>query len=319
MYTLRGHNLRNFWHAMSIERKARKRATASPASLSNAAIGAQGRRKMPIMAMRDIFSPDALFPAAIKKGLKTSCIGREVFHYLVADSTNLTAKKLVRENVPEGTIVIAEEQSAGRGRLDRKWLSAGGKNLLFTVIFRPQFPPTQVFRLTMITSLAVARTIRASIGIPAFIKWPNDIFINNKKVCGILTEFSVENDRVAFALVGVGINVNFDPGIYPEIKDIATSLSRESGKEIARLAFFRNLLQSIDEGYLRLKEGKVKEIRDEWESLSLVKGKPVKISSLTTEEEGIAEAIDEDGSLILQTFSGERKKIVCGDLSLVSL
>ncbi|MEW6614358.1 MAG: biotin--[acetyl-CoA-carboxylase] ligase [Thermodesulfobacteriota bacterium] len=263
-----------------------------------------------------VIPPDKLIPLEIKDGIKTSFVGQEIFYYPKTESTNLIAKNLAINEAKEGTVVTAEEQTKGRGRLDRSWLSPAYKNILMSIIFRPDVRPSQVFSLTMLTSLAVVKAIKAITTLNALIKWPNDIYIGGKKIGGILTEFSAEHDRVNFVIVGVGLNVNFDPSIYPEIKDTATSLSKALGKEISRVVLLRSILEETEKGYNLLKKGKVTQIRNEWNAHSLITGKPVRIASFGITEEGVAESVDEDGCLILLDYKGKRKRIFSGDVSL---
>ncbi|MFH1624404.1 MAG: biotin--[acetyl-CoA-carboxylase] ligase [Pseudomonadota bacterium] len=263
-----------------------------------------------------VIPPDKLIPISIKDGLKTSFIGQEIFYYPKAESTNVVAKRLAMDGAREGTVVIAEEQTKGRGRLDRDWLSPAYKNILISLIFRTRVQPSQVFSLTMLTSLAIVKAIRSTTRLNALIKWPNDIYIGNRKAGGILTEFSAEQDRVDFVVVGIGLNVNFDPTICSEIKDSATSLSNVLGKKVSRIELLRSILEEIEKGYNVLTEGKVSQIRDEWNRYSLITGKPVRITCFDTVEEGIAESVDEDGCLILRDSRGRRKRILSGDVSL---
>jgi len=262
------------------------------------------------------FSPDKLMPSEVRDGLDTSVIGNEVLYFPETESTNLIAKKLATNGAREGTIVIAEAQTRGRGRLDRNWLAPPKKNILMSVIFRPQILPSRVFSLTEITSLAIVKAIKETATLPALIKWPNDIYIGTKKAGGILTEFSAEQDRVNFVIVGVGLNVNFDPSLYPEIKDTATSLSVALGKKVHRIKLLQSILKQIEMGYNCLKRGNGFQIHNEWKTYSLITGKPVRIISSGTVEEGIAEAVDGDGCLTLRCENGKRKRILSGDVSL---
>ncbi len=257
-----------------------------------------------------------LSPLLIKRGLKTKVLASEIFYYSLLNSTNETAKELASKGAKEGALIVAEEQRRGKGRRERVWLSEGGKNILASIIFRPQLEAGQVFYLTMIASLSIAKAIKEVSGLEARIKWPNDVYLNDKKVCGILTEFSFQKEKINYAIVGIGINVNSDPSIYPEIRSRATSILKETGKEISRVELFKLLLSHMEEGYGFLQKGKLAEIREEWEGLSLLKGKMVKVVSNGEVEKGFYKGIDENGALIIQDLKGERKRIVSGDASL---
>lgn len=265
---------------------------------------------------RLLSTPDKPLPPLVQMGLQTTRIGREVYFYPEVDSTNLKAKDLATEGAPDGSVVIAEYQSRGQGRLQRKWLSPAGKNLLFTVIFYPPCPPHKVFQLTLLASLAVCKSIIRETGLAAGIKWPNDVYVGNRKICGVLTEFTPLGERVKWAVVGVGLNVNFDPSTDEEVSAIATSIRNELGRPHNRLKLLKAILEEMDRLYLRFLAGTMAAVRQEWLHHSIILGKPVTITSYDNEEEGIAESIDEDGALILLTPKGARKRVVFGDLSL---
>ncbi|MFQ5904417.1 MAG: biotin--[acetyl-CoA-carboxylase] ligase, partial [Candidatus Binatia bacterium] len=260
--------------------------------------------------------PDRLWPARIRNALSTEVIGREIVYLPVIDSTNLLAKKLAAEGRPEGTLVLAEDQTQGRGRMGRSWVSPAGENLLFSLILRPALQPVEVFRLTILSSWATAKAIASLLPLTPQIKWPNDILINDRKAGGILIEFAAEQDRVAFVVVGIGLNVNFDPCTHPELAEIATSLAKEEGRKVDRLALLVALLQGLDQGYRLLKEQRFLSIWEEWQSLLMILGRRVRIISGEEIEEGSVEGVDENGALILTDLQGRRKRIYTGDISL---
>ena len=263
-----------------------------------------------------ITSPDKLTPSQIRDGLKTSLIGKEIFYYQCTESTNTIAKKMAMDGVKDGTVFIAEEQTSGRGRLNRHWISPANKNILMSIVFRPDLPTTQVFSLTMITSLAIVRAIMKIAPLNPGIKWPNDIYIGNKKIGGILTEFHGDQDGVNFVVVGAGLNVNFDPRLYHEIEENATSIRNELGREVSRMKLLQSILEEIEKCYGLFNEGGISEIRSEWNTYSLITGKTVRVTSFGNVETGVAEYVDEDGCLILRDSKGQRKRIFSGDVSL---
>lgn len=268
------------------------------------------------LGYRLISVPDRLTPDEIKYGLATDFIGKKIHYYTKTESTNTVASNLALNGAPEGTLVIAEEQSGGRGRLDRKWLSRAYDNILMSLIFRPQLPAAEVFSITMLCSVAIVRAITKTTGLLTLIKWPNDIYINNKKIAGILTELSADQDRVNYVITGIGLNVNYDTNAYPEIRDIATSISSVTGQRTSRIELLRSILEEIEECYLMLRSGNRACIRTEWNKNSLIIGKQVQIISANSIDEGIADSIDDDGSLLLIGTDGVKKKIYCGDVSL---
>ncbi len=259
---------------------------------------------------------DTLSVEAIKEGLKTACFGQAVRCLSSTESTNLVARELAQGGAQEGTLVITDYQTRGKGRLERKWWSPPGENLLFSIIFRPPFEVSHSFRLTVISSLAVAHAIKQETGLEALIKWPNDIYIKEKKVSGILSELGVYDGQLHYAVVGVGININSNPSTYPEIRDTATSVCRELGQDFPRLRLLKVILEMIERYYCRLTKGDFSSLRQTWDALSLIKGKKVKVVSSGLVQEGIAESIDEDGFLMLREYSGARKRIVSADVSL---
>ncbi|MDP2643637.1 MAG: biotin--[acetyl-CoA-carboxylase] ligase [Desulfobacterales bacterium] len=260
--------------------------------------------------------PDKVSAYEIAEGIETVSVGREIFYYASTESTNKVAKTRALNGAADGSVIIAEEQTRGRGRLDRNWLSPPGKNILLSIIFRPGIQPREVFSLTMLSSLGVIKAIESRCGLSASIKWPNDIYIGHLKTGGILTEFNAEQDRVDFAVVGIGLNVNFDPAGYPEIAGIATSLSRESGKEISRVSLVQAMLKEIDTLYTVFKRGGFSQIFVQWKACSMVIGKAVTVISQNRMEHGVVDSIREDGCLILQVENGGRKQIFSGDVSL---
>jgi len=263
-----------------------------------------------------LLTSNTLSTETIQKGLKTDCFGQEVAYLPSTASTNLVAKELAQEGAQEGTLVITDFQSQGRGRLQRRWWSSPGENLLFSIIFRPPFELTQTFRLTVLSSLAVTEAIRQETGLEALIKWPNDVYIKGKKVSGILSEQGVKGKQLQYVVVGIGINVNSDPSTHPEIRGMATSIKVELGQSFSRLRLLKVILELIEGYYYALKKDDFSSIRQTWDSLSLIKGKRVKVVSRGDLQEGVAESIDQEGFLVLRDYSGRKRRIISADVSL---
>ena len=253
----------------------------------------------------------------IKEGLRTHIFGRKIVYHRTIGSTNDEARRLALAGAPEGTLVIAEEQTAGRGRLGRQWLAPAGSSLLMSLLFRPPLAPHQAQRLTMICSLAVCEAISRLTGLPAEIKWPNDILIQGKKAGGILTELGVEGSRLEYAIVGMGLNVNLDPAALPEIPAPITSLSYELGQPISRLELLQAILKGIETRYQRLQEGESP--YQEWAGHLLTLHKYITISMPGEQVEGWTEEVDADGALILRLRDGSRRRILAGDVMLCRL
>ncbi len=261
-------------------------------------------------------SMDIIDPEAIKYKLKTSYIGQKIYYYPCAESTNTIAVELSKMGEEEGSVVIADEQTKGKGRLGRQWLSTANKNILMSVIFKPSIEISHLFCITMISSIALVRAVKKITGIKAGIKWPNDIYIGSKKTAGILTEMDAGEGKIKYIVVGIGLNVNFNPSDFTEIDEIATSIMRESGKEISRILFLRSIFREIEKWYDMLKEGKYARIHNEWNKHSIITGRHVKIISAGYSVEGIAETVGPDGTLILIEKNGNRRNILSGDVSL---
>ncbi|WAC07406.1 MAG: biotin--[acetyl-CoA-carboxylase] ligase [Thermodesulfobacteriota bacterium] len=270
----------------------------------------------PGQGYRLVSVPDKLLPPFITIGLKTTIIGRQVFFYPKIDSTNAQAKEIAVHGVPDGTLVIADYQTQGQGRLKRQWVSPPKKNLLFSVVFYPSVAPSKVFQMTFFASLAVCKTLNTLFKIKAGIKWPNDVYVNHRKICGALTDVSLDQKRVKWVVVGIGLNVNADLSLDPELCNLATSIKRETGRVQKRLPILKRILEEMDCLYKCFLSGETKRIRDEWLSYSIILGKKVTIFSDGRPETGIAETIDGDGALILLAPDGKREKIVAGDVSL---
>ena len=195
---------------------------------------------------------DSLSPAAITSGLETRFIGQKVIYYPRLTSTMEVAKQEVQQGAAEGTIVIADEQTTGKGRMNRVWLSPRG-SIALSIILYPSL--VSLPYLIMLASLAVVHSIEAAAGLRSQVKWPNDILINGRKVCGILIESSVRGSIVDYAIIGIGVNVNLELSDFPEILPAATSLSDELGREVSRLSLIRRLLVEIEKLYLTLPAG----------------------------------------------------------------
>jgi len=222
------------------------------------------------------------------------------------------ARRMVKEGIGEGTIIVAGEQTAGRGRLGRKWLSPQGGSLSLSIIICPDLE--QLPRLNMVASLAVVQSIEKSTGLKPLIKWPNDVLISGRKVCGILIENIFVGNQVKAAIVGIGINIKFDPLLFPEISTIATSLSTESRREVSRWQILRTLVEEFEQIYQELQAGGL--VYERWLARVETLGKLVRLKSGDGVEEGYVESIDTDGSLQLKRLDGSLITVVVGEVTL---
>jgi BirA family biotin operon repressor/biotin-[acetyl-CoA-carboxylase] ligase len=253
----------------------------------------------------------SLSSAAITDNLGTRFIGQRVIYYPNLPSTMDEAKRQAQKGAREGTVIIAGEQTAGRGRIKRAWLSPRG-SLALSIILYPEMG--YLSSLIMVASLGAVHCLEKVAGLKSQIKWPNDVLVNGKKVCGILIESEVKGNRADYAILGIGINVNLKPSDFPEISPTATSLSHELGRDVSRLDMVRCLLTEIERLYLALPSGDA--VYREWRDRLVTLGKKVQVSSEETTYKGVAESVASDGSLLLRQSNGSLTKIVAGDVTL---
>ncbi|MBA7545914.1 Bifunctional ligase/repressor BirA [subsurface metagenome] len=254
---------------------------------------------------------NSLSPASITNNLETRFVGQRVIYYPSLASTMEVAKQEAQQGAAEGTVIIADEQTAGKGRIMRVWLSPKG-SIALSVILCPSV--AYLPSLIMLASLAVIHSIEAVTGLKSQVKWPNDVLINGKKVCGVLIESNVRGDIVDYAIIGIGVNVNLRLYDFPEIQPTATSLSDELGRDVSRLDVIRCLLVEIERLYLALPAGG--SIYEEWRDSLVTLGRRVQVKSGETIYEGIAESVARDGSLLLRHSDGSLSKIIAGDVTL---
>jgi len=251
-----------------------------------------------------------LTPEIIASSLETQLIGREILYIESLPSTMDIAREEAVKGACEGTVVIAGRQTAGRGRLKRVWNSPEG-NIAMSVILRPQ--KIVLSSLIMLASLAVMHGIQTATGLKPALKWPNDVLINDKKVCGILIENKFISDRVDYSIIGIGINVNMNPADLPDIQSIATSLSYELGHEISLLSVIQHVLTEMERLYFSLIEGN--SLFEEWRGNLITIGKSVHVDSGSTVFKGIAESVERDGSLLIRQQDGTLTRVLSGDVT----
>lgn len=259
--------------------------------------------------------PDRLYPDEIKEGLDTGMVGSTVLFYEGVISTNREARSLALKGASEGTVVVAEEQTGGKGRMGRGWYSPRGTGVMCSLILRPDIEPGQAPPVTMLTAVAVASAVEKVTGLAPGIKWPNDLLLDGKKICGILTEMNAEMERINFLVVGTGINVNND--YFPEeIGDIATSLFLAGGKRVSRLDLLRQYLRDFEHYYTLWMASGFEPVLKEWKKRCVTLDRPVRISTPKESWEGWAVDVDSTGALVLRTDNGELKSFVAGEVSL---
>jgi len=244
---------------------------------------------------------------------RTQFIGQRLIYFPSLPTTMEVAKEYAQQKCPEGTVIMAEEQIAGRGRRGRDWLSPKGGIYLSLILY----PPVNLLpSLMMLASLAAVKAIEKACPLKPQIKWPNDIFLHGKKVGGILIESAIRGEEVDYAIIGIGININLDPSFFPQISTSATSLVKELGRELSPLPIIKSLLEEIEGLYLGLLKGE--DIYSQWRERLETLGRRVKVSGEGWEEEGIAQDVDRDGSLILRR-DDITLRVVAGEVSLTPL
>ena len=254
--------------------------------------------------------PKLLYPEEILSGLKTTLFGKNIHYFDEAGSSNDIAKKMA-ETAEEGTIVVVEQQTGGRGRLGRQWASPKG-GIWFSTIIKPRIALGAASRLTLTFGLSVAKTLR-QFGFDAKIKWPNDVLVGGKKVSGILTEVEAEIDTVEYVVIGIGINANMSLKDIPEeLRENSTTLRDESGKSIDRVEFLQELLFEMEQEYIRFSTRPFSEIMDEIIDLSDTIGKEVTVNMPNRIVEGIVVGISKSGALLLRKADGEIEEIIAG-------
>ena len=272
----------------------------------------------PRRGYRLIRVPDLLLPAEIRYDLETKILGKEIHHFKEVISTIDIARDLAAQGHPEGTLVVAEVQTAGRGRLERKWFSPPG-GIWISLVLRPNILPMDAPKITFLMAVAAAIAIEGQTGIPAKIKWPNDILIKGKKVGGILCEIDAEPDRVIFAILSLGLNANVDSDEFPpEIRTVAASLKQATGEKIDRVRLLRNILENLEKNYSQAKKSNFSSTLSQWKDLCDTLGKKIKISTPYGVFEGLAQDIDEHGALLLKLPSGEVKSFASGDATVLN-
>lgn len=261
-------------------------------------------------------APDLLSPKEIKACLESQLLGSHIHYFTDVGSTNNEAKKLAAEGCPEGTIVVAEAQTIGRGRLSRGWFSPHGKGIWLSVVLRPPFQPQQAPKCTLMAAVAVTKAIRNFCDLQCGIKWPNDILYDGKKIVGILTEMNAEMDAINYIVIGMGINVNITADEFPpELAEIGTSILAAKGHPVSRLHLLCRILTELEQAYQQVVREGFAPILEEWKTLSVTLGQAVNVIGPDEKYSGTAITIDEDGALLVETDMGLRK-VIAGDVSI---
>lgn len=258
--------------------------------------------------------PDRLLSEAIQDGLNTKLIGREIVFFAETDSTNHRAALLAEQGSADGTVVVAEAQSAGKGRLGRRWTSPAGVNLYLSIILRPAIAPRAAPLLTFLSSLATARTIELESGLRPTVKWPNDVLLDGCKVAGLLNEMNAETERVNYVILGIGVNLNMKQEQFPDdLRYPATSLALALQHPVDRLRFCRRLLEEIDLLYRDYPDGQ-EAILEGWLAYFDLLGEKVAIEEPSRTIVGVVTGVAADGALLLTLENGTSERILAGDV-----
>ena len=271
----------------------------------------------PKKGYRLLQAPDLLLPGEVRDGLTTRVFGREnIYHFKQIGSTNIEARDYAERGAPEGTLILAENQTEGRGRKGRTWFSPSLGGIYVSLILRPNLSPVESPKITLLTAVALVEALSSVTQLEIRIKWPNDLLIQGKKLAGILTEMSTEVDAVNYIVVGIGINVNTEdfPG---SIRKRATSLSIEAGKTFSRVTILREFLRCFETCYELFLDRGFEPVLKRWKELSDIIGKRVKVDMIDRTVIGTVRNIDRDGVLILRDEKGRSQRIFSGDVTLL--
>ncbi len=283
-----------------------------------------GLRKMgyeieshPHNGYRFVASTDLLVPEEITQSIGNCTIGKRISYHAEVTSTQDIASKLARDGAEEGTCVIAEKQTSGRGRKGRNWVSPFKDGIYISIILRPNLKPVHIIQIPLVAGVAMVKAIEQTTKLTPGIKWPNDIFIDGRKVAGILTEVNCDIDTVHYVILGIGININTDIDTLPEeVKGIATSLSQECGHNVSRAKFTGQLLIEMGKVYTEYVTNGFASLGKQWTDHNITLGSKVKVNDGQSEILGTAIEIDDDGFLIIETQDGQKQRIISADVSL---
>lgn len=271
---------------------------------------------------RLLSTPDALTEEEISRGVTGRVIGRRLICLDTVDSTNNYAKKIAQDGAPDGTAVVSECQTGGRGRMERPFQSPAGKGIYLSVIMKPDLPPGNIVPITAMGAVAVCGAIEKVCGVRPGIKWTNDIVLNGKKICGILTEMSVEAERVAlqYVVMGIGVNVLQEPEDFgEEVRGMASSLKHELGKSFSRPALAAGILNELDAVYSEINRGSLDSMLKAYRASCVNIGRDVRVIGYGSEMTGRAVDIDEKYGLVVETGNGERMTVRSGEVSVRGL
>lgn len=259
--------------------------------------------------------PDLLLPQELERVLKNKIIGKKVIHYESTESTINIAKNIKKTGNGDGTVIVAEKQTAGKGRFGRQWISTKG-GIWLSVILLPKLDPVEAPKLNIVAAMSVIDALE-SIGLKPEIKWPNDVLINGKKIAGILIHLNAELDRINYMIVSIGINANNNIGKNEPALKNATTIKKELGKKIRRIDFTASILAELEKNYCKLFDNHFAGLLEEWKKRCVTINKTVSVNTVSGEYKGIAKDIDEYGRLLLITDDGDKKLLSSGEATIL--
>lgn len=259
---------------------------------------------------------DMLSKEKIESRMRTETLGKSVVYYEETDSTNVRVRELAQQGAEHGTLVVADRQSAGKGRRGRGWDSPAGKNIYMTLLLRPQIETFTAPMLTLVMALSAAEAIEEKEGLPAKIKWPNDLVIGTKKICGILTEMSADENGIHYVMIGVGINTNVET-FSEELKDRATSLSLEKGETADRAGLIAGIVKKFEENYERFLEVKdLSFMQEKYNQMLVNRDREVRVLEPGNEYNAYALGINRTGELLVKRENGQEEVVFAGEVSV---
>lgn len=260
--------------------------------------------------------PDTIAEEEVASRLQTERMGRQIRYFSRIDSTNQYAKRIAEEGAPDGTLIIADEQTAGKGRSGRTWVTPPAEAIAFTLLLRPELSPDRISMVTLVMGLAVTNAVNSLYGVSAGIKWPNDVVIKGRKLCGILTEMSAEVRQVNYIVIGVGINANLTS--FPEeIREIATSLRLELSRDINRAELIARVMAEFERLYAEFEvQGDLGAVMQEYNELCLNAGSKVRVLDPNGEYTGTSRGINSMGELLVETEDGKMQEVYAGEVSV---
>ncbi|KGX92141.1 biotin--acetyl-CoA-carboxylase ligase [Pontibacillus halophilus JSM 076056 = DSM 19796] len=269
----------------------------------------------PRKGYRIVHTPDKLSANTVKWGLETNWLGQRLHHYSSVGSTQLHAHEFAQQNAEHGTVVLADEQTRGRGRLNRSWHSRKGEGVWMSMLLRPEIEPHRAPQMTLLAATVLAEVLKTHCGMKPQIKWPNDILSNGKKLAGILTELQAEHDQIQYIVLGTGINVNHEAEHFPEeIQSIATSVRNETGQSFELTPFIQALLQTFEKRYEEYMEHGFQRIKLRWEAFAYRIGERVVVKTAKREWRALLLGIEPDGALKVCDEDGKEEILYSAEI-----